>query len=204
MPAAAKVTKVTWTKGQGGSRLILGGKAVLGEGCRAACDSSQDACFFLRRNYFASSGLSPAMIMAVVAAATVGAAPVLVSGPGLMALMVSAAVSSRVPAAVSTRISCRVAVAVSTMILGRVAVMVLAAVAVTIIAYGGPNPRESRVLAQARIVAVSPFPIFVPAPTAQPVVVDEAVVAFGEPLAVAGVFVGVPPVLAVSVVGVVG
>ena len=41
----AKVTKVTWTKGQGGSRLILGGKAVLGEGCRASCDSSRDACF---------------------------------------------------------------------------------------------------------------------------------------------------------------
>src|SRR3954470_12690342 len=42
---ASKVTKVTWTKGQGGSRLILGGKAVLGEGCRASCDSSRDACF---------------------------------------------------------------------------------------------------------------------------------------------------------------
>ena len=43
---AAEVTKVTWTKGQGGSRLSLGGKAVLGEGCRASCDSSRDACFF--------------------------------------------------------------------------------------------------------------------------------------------------------------
>ena len=142
------------------------------------------------------------MIVAVVAAATVAAAPVLVRGPGLMAFMVSAAVSSRVPAVVSTSISRRVAVAVSTMLLGRVAVVVRAAV--MIIAYGGSNSRESRVLAQARIVAVSPFPIFVPALTAQPVVVGVAVVAFGEPLAVAGVFVGVPPVVAVAVVGVVG
>ncbi len=140
---------------------------------------------FWRRNHFRSSGLSPVMIVAVVAAATVAAAPVLVRGPGLMAFMVSAAVSSRVPAVVSTSISRRMAVAVSTMILGRVAVVVRAAVAVMIIAYG-------------------PFPIFVPALTAQPVVVDVAVVAFGEPLAVAGVFVGVPPVVAVAVVGVVG
>ena len=132
------------------------------------------------------------MIVAVVAAATVAAAPVLVRGPGLMAFMVSAAVSSRVPAVVSTSIS------------RRVAVVVRAAVAVMIIACGGSNSRESRVLAQARIVAVSPFPIFVPALTAQPVVVGVAVVAFGEPLAVAGVFVGVPPVVAVAVVGVVG
>jgi hypothetical protein len=156
------------------------------------------------------------MIMAVVAAATVAAAPVLVRGPGLMALMVSAAVSGRVRAVVSASISRRVptvastsisyrAVAVSSMILGRVAVMVRAAVAVMVIAYGGPNSRESRVLAQTRIVTVSPFPIFVPALTAQPVVIDEAVVAFGEPLAVAGVFVGVPPVVAIAVVvGVVG
>jgi len=142
------------------------------------------------------------MIVAVVAAATVAAAPVLVRGPGLMAFMVSAAVSSRVPAVVSTSISRRVAVAVSTMILGRVAVVVRAAV--MIIAYGGSNSRESRVLAQARIVAVSPFPIFVPALTAQPVVVGVAIVAFGEPLAVAGVFVGVQPIVAVAVVGVVG
>ena len=141
------------------------------------------------------------MIMAVVAAATVAAAPVLVRGPGLMALMASAAVSgcvravvstsisSRVRAVVSTRIPRHVAVALSSMILGRVAVMVLAAVAVLIIAYGGLNSRKSRVLAQTRIVTVSPFPIFVPALTAQPVVVDEAVMAFGEPLAIAGVFV---------------
>jgi len=142
------------------------------------------------------------MIVAVVAAATVAAAPVLVRGPGLMAFMVSAAVSSRVPAVVSTSISRRVAVAVSTMLLGRVAVVVRAAL--MIIAYGGSNSRESRVLAQARIVAVSPFPIFVPALTAQPVVVGVAVVAFGEPLAVAGVFVGVQPIVAVAVVGVVG
>src|SRR6478752_3657755 len=47
--APAKVTKVTWTKGQGGSRLSLGGKAVLGEGCRASCDSSRDACFLRAR-----------------------------------------------------------------------------------------------------------------------------------------------------------
>jgi len=39
------VTKVTWTEGQYSSRLTLGGKAVLGEGCRASCDSSQDACY---------------------------------------------------------------------------------------------------------------------------------------------------------------
>jgi hypothetical protein len=71
-----------------------------------------------------------------------------------------------------------------------------------IIAYGRPNSRESRVLTQARIVAVSPFPIFVPALTAQPVVVEIAVVAFREPLAIAGVFVGV--VVAVAIVGVVG
>ena len=82
--------------------------------------------------------------------------------------------------------------------------MVRAAVAVMIIAYRGPNSRESRVLAQPRIVAVSPVPIFVPAFTAQPVIVDVAIVAFGEPLAVAGVFVGVPPVVTVAVVGVVG
>jgi hypothetical protein len=139
------------------------------------------------------------MIVAVVAAA-----PVLVRGPGLMAFMISAAVASRVPAVVPTSISRRVAVAVSTMISGRVAVVVRAAVAVMIIAYDGPNSRESRVLAQARIVAISPFPIFVPALTAQTVVVDVAVVAFGEPLAVAGVFVGVPPVVAIAIVGVVG
>ena len=142
------------------------------------------------------------MIVALVTAATVTAAPVLVRGPGLMAFMLSAAVSSRVPAVISTSISRRVAVAVSTMILGRVAVVVRAAVSVMIIAYGGPNSRESRVLAQARIVVVSPFPIFVPALTAQPVVVEVAVVAFREPLPVAGVFVGV--VVAVAVVGVVG
>lgn len=140
------------------------------------------------------------MIVAVVAAATVAAAPILVGGPGLMAFMVSAAVSGRVPAVVATSISRRAAVAVSTMIcrvpvvvstisLGRVAVVVRAAVAVMIIAWSGPNSRESRVLAQARIVAVSPFPIFVPALTAQPVVVDVAVMAFGKPLAVTGVFV---------------
>ena len=129
------------------------------------------------------------MIVAVVAAATMAAAPVLVRGPGLMAFMVSAAVSSRVPAVLSTGISRRVAVAVCTMILGRVAVVVRAAVAVMIITYGGPNSRESRVLTQARIVAVSPFPIFVPALTAQPVVVDVAIVAFGKPLTVTGVFV---------------
>jgi hypothetical protein len=40
------VTKVTWTKGQRGSILFLGGKAVLGEGCLASCEPSQDACFF--------------------------------------------------------------------------------------------------------------------------------------------------------------
>jgi hypothetical protein len=144
------------------------------------------------------------MIVAVVAAATVAAALVVVRGPGLMAFTASAAVSSRVPAVVSTSISRRAAVAVSTMILGRVAVVVRAAVAVMIIAYGGPNSRESRVLAQARIVAISPFPIFVPALTAQPVVVDVAIVAFGKPLPVADVFVGVPPVVAVAVVGVGG
>ena len=145
----------------------------------------------------------PVMIVAVVAAATVAASPVLVRGPGLMAFMLSA-VSSRVSALVSTSISRRVAVAVSTMILGRVAVVVRAAVAIMINAYGGPNSSESRVLAQARIVAVSPFPIFVPTLTAQPVVVNVAVVGFGEPLAVAGVFVGVQPVVAVAVIGVVG
>jgi hypothetical protein len=156
------------------------------------------------------------MIVAVVAAATVAAAPALVRAPGLMAFMVSAAVSGRVPAVVSTSISRRVAVAVSTMILGRVAVVVSimilgrvaivvrAAGAVMIIAYGGSNSRESRVLAQARIVVVSPFPIFVPALTAQPVVVEVAVVAFGEPLAIACVFVGVVVAVAVAVVGVVG
>ena len=142
------------------------------------------------------------MIVALVTAATVAAAPVLVRGPGLMAFMLSAAVSRRVPAVISTSISRRVAVTVSTMILGRVAAVVRAAIAVMIIAYGGPNSRESRVLAQARVVAVSPFPIFVPALTAQPVVVEVAVVAFGEPLAVAGIFVGV--VVAVAIVGVVG
>jgi hypothetical protein len=198
-----KVTKVMWTKGQGGSRLILGGKAVLGEGCRASCDSSRDACFF-RRNHFRSSRLSPAMILVVIVAAAVAAAPVLVRGLGPMSFMVSSVVAGWVPAVVSTSISRRVAVAVSTMILGRMVVVVRAAVAVMIIAYGGPNSRKSRVLAQARIVAVSPFPIFVPALTAQPVVVDVAIVAFGEPLAVARVFVGVPPVIAVAVVGVVG
>ena len=129
------------------------------------------------------------MIVAVVAAATVAAAPVLVRAPGLMAFMSSAGVSSRVPAVVSTRISRRVAFAVSTMILDGVAVVVRATVAVMIISYGGLNSRESRVLAQARIVAVSPFPIFVPALTAQPVVVDVAIVAFGKPLPVTGVFV---------------
>lgn len=156
------------------------------------------------------------MILAVVAAATVAAAPILVRGPGLMAFMLSAAVSSRVPVVVSaiissrvpvvvsTSISRRVAVAVSTMTLGRVAVVVRAAVAVMIIVYGGPNSRESRILAQARIVAVSPFPILVPAPTAQPMVVEVAVVAFGEPLAVAGIFVRVRPVVAVAVIGIVG
>lgn len=142
------------------------------------------------------------MIVAMVAA-TVAAAPVLVRAPGLMAFMASAAVSSRVSAVVSTRISRRVAVAVSTMIC-RVAVVVRAAVAVMIIAYGGLNARESRVLSQARIVAVSPFPILVPAPAAQPMVVDIAIVAFGKPLPVAGVFVGVPPVGAVAVIWVVG
>ena len=59
------------------------------------------------------------MIVAVVAAATVAAASVLVRGLGLMALTVSAAVSSRVPAVVSTSISRRVSVAIYTMILGR-------------------------------------------------------------------------------------
>jgi hypothetical protein len=53
--AATKVTKVTWTKGQCGSRLSLGGKAVLGEGCRASRDSSWDACFL--REEAAASGL---------------------------------------------------------------------------------------------------------------------------------------------------
>jgi hypothetical protein len=143
------------------------------------------------------------MILVVIVAAAVAAAPVLVRGLGPMSFMVSSVVAG-VPAVVSTSISRRVAVAVSTMILGRVAVMVRAAVAVMIIAYGGPNSRESRVLAQARIIAVSPFPIFVPALTAQPVVVDVAIVAFREPLAVAGIFIGVPPVVAVAVVGVVG
>jgi hypothetical protein len=118
------------------------------------------------------------MIVPVVAAATVAAAPVLVRGPGLMAFMVSAAVSSRVPAVVSTRISRRVAAAISTMILCHVAVVVWATIVVMLIAYDGPNSRESRVLAQARIIAVSPFPILVPALMAQPVIVDVAVVAF--------------------------
>src|SRR5205823_14457298 len=104
-----------WTEGQCSSRLFLGGKAVLGEGCRASCDSSQDACFFGGEIIFRSSGLSPVMIVAVVAAATVAAAPVMVRAPGLMAFMLSAAVSGRVPAVVSTTISRRVAVAVSTM-----------------------------------------------------------------------------------------
>ncbi|HLK09055.1 MAG TPA: hypothetical protein VKV30_13960 [Candidatus Angelobacter sp.] len=144
------------------------------------------------------------MVVAVVAAATVAAAPVLVRGSGLMASMASAAVSSRVPAVVSTSISRRVAVAVSTSILGRVAVVVRATVLVMLIAYEGPNSRESRVLPQARVVALSPFPILVPALTAKPVIVDVAIVAFGKPLPVAGVFVGVPPVIAVAVRRVVG
>ena len=173
----AKVTKVTWTKGQGGSRLILGGKAVLGEGCRASRDSSRDACF-LERNRFRSCGLSLVMIVAAVAAATVAAAPVPVRGPGLMASMVSTAISSRVLAMVSTPISRRVAVAISIMILGRVAIMAWTTVLVMLIAYGGPNSSESRVLAQARIVAVTPFPILAPALTAQPMVVDVAVMTF--------------------------
>ena len=46
--AAAKVTKVTWTEGQGGSRLSLGGKAVLGEGCRASCDFAGRLFFGLK------------------------------------------------------------------------------------------------------------------------------------------------------------
>lgn len=144
------------------------------------------------------------MIVAMVAAAALAAAPVLVRCPGLMASMVSATVSRRVPAVVSTRISRRVAVAISTMILACVAVVVRATVMVMIVAYNGPNSRESRILAQAGIIVVSPFPIFVPAFTAQPVVIDVAVVAFGEPLAVARVFVGVPPGIAVAVIRVVG
>jgi len=144
------------------------------------------------------------MIVAAVAAATVAAAPVPVRGPGLMASMVSTAISSRVLAMVSTPISRRVAVAISIMILGRVAIMAWTTVLVMLIAYGGPNSSESRVLAQARIVAVTPFPILAPALTAQPMVVDVAIVAFGEPLAVAGVFVRVPPVIAVAVIRVVG
>lgn len=52
--ARAKVTKVTWSKGQGGSRLFLGGKAVLGEGCRASCDSSRDACFLGKEKWAAT------------------------------------------------------------------------------------------------------------------------------------------------------
>lgn len=37
-PAQGNVTKVTWTAGQHGSMLSLGGKAVLGEGCLASCE----------------------------------------------------------------------------------------------------------------------------------------------------------------------
>lgn len=103
------------------------------------------------------------MIVAVIAAATVVAAPVVVRGLGLMAFMFSAAVSSRVPAVVSTSILRRVAIAIFTTILGCVAVVVREAVAVMIIACGRPNFRESRILAQTCIVAVSPFPILVPA-----------------------------------------
>ena len=106
------------------------------------------------------------MIVAVIAAVTVAAAPVLVRGAGLMAFMFSAAVSSRVPAVVSTSILRRVAIAIYTTILGRMAVVVRAAVAVMIIACGRPNSRKSRILAQTCIVAVSPFPILVPALTA--------------------------------------
>jgi hypothetical protein len=75
---------------------------------------------------------------------------------------------------------------------------------VMIVAYNRPNSRESRVLAQVGIVSLSPFPVLVPALTAQPMVVDIVIVAFGEPLAVAGVFVGVPSVIAVAVIRVVG
>src|SRR5690242_11365456 len=42
------VTKVTWTTGQRGSMLSLGGKAVLGEGCLASCEPFAGRLLFER------------------------------------------------------------------------------------------------------------------------------------------------------------
>src|SRR6476646_9095396 len=78
--APAKVTKVTWTKGQGGSRLSLGGKAVLGEGCRASCDSSRDACFLRERK---GSPLWAALCRLILNLTSGGHDPDLCRDPGL-------------------------------------------------------------------------------------------------------------------------
>ena len=90
-----KVTKVTWTKGQGGSRLSLGGKAVLGEGCRASCDSSRDACFFgIQKSgrlgplsFFRSNQLAPVVVPVPVPVVIMVFVPIL---PHLMAIFVVA------------------------------------------------------------------------------------------------------------------
>ena len=67
-PYAANVTKVTWTKGQCKAMLTLGGKAVLGEGCRASCDSSRDACFLGRILFYAKKAATMAVCYETLAA----------------------------------------------------------------------------------------------------------------------------------------
>ena len=185
----AKVTKVTWTKGQGGSRLPLGGKAVLGEGCRASCDSSRDACFLREKKgghyglplvasfltYLASIMIPIFIVIAILVMVLPGIVAISVC---FMAIAVSISLPSYLPAAVPTAIIGIVdvsAAVISVVVIPHGAIIMEAWIVILV---------EPRVVAEARLVGSPPFPIFPLALTVEPVVLDVVVAPLGQPLPV--------------------
>jgi hypothetical protein len=178
------VTKVTWTNGQGSSRLSLGGKAVLGEGCRASCDLRGTLVFFGKNNkerphwaalthpdFLAPVAISVVIIFVVLAFVVL----VAIAIPHLVAVPV-------------------VLVAISVSIAGlsvSPAPAIICVVVIPIVSYGALIITEARVISEACFILPPPLPIFALALTAQPVVLDIVISTFSTPLSVIRIVVSI-------------
>jgi hypothetical protein len=96
----------------------------------------------------------------------------------LVAISVSISIPSYLPAAVPPPVICIVVVSP-------------AIISIVIVSYGALIIAEARVVTKARFVLASPFPIFPLALTAQTVVLDIVIPAFGKPLPVVRIVVSV-------------
>jgi hypothetical protein len=105
---------------------------------------------------------------------------------GLVAIPVSISIPSYLPAAVPPPI---------------ISVVVVSAAIISVMIVPDHAVAEARVLAEARIILASPFPIFPLALTAQTVVLDIVIPAFSQPLPVVRIVVSV--VAAGAVIGIV-